>query len=281
MSQLYEALRRLELENRRPGEVRPDPKRATELLNSVIAEPVEIENVHSVSVDASRMPRLIAVTDPKCLGAEKFRALATRLDYLRKQRALKSLQITSSVAAEGKTFVAGNLAATFAKHAGSRTLLIEGDLHRPMVASLFGLSELQGISHWWQNQDQEITTFLHRLNEMPLWLLTAGEAHNQPTSILQSARFAEVFAQLADWFDWIIVDSTPMQPIVDANLWSRLVDGTLLVVREGVAPVRAITKGLQALDNVKLVGVVVNGASEFEQANYRERYYIQSHSEMA
>ena len=273
MSQLYEALRRLEQENRQPGKARPESLQATEILSSVIAEPIEIDKVHSVCVEASRTLRMVTLTAPKSLGAEKFRALATRLVNLRRQLELKSLQVTSSVAHEGKTFVAGNLAATLAKYSGARTLLIEGDLHRPAVQSLFGLSELRGLSHWWQNQNEEITAFLHRLDDIPLWLLTAGESHDQPTSILQSARFAEVFAQLAGWFDWIIVDSTPMQPIADANLWSRLVDGTLLVVREGVAPVKALTKGLQALDNLKLVGVVVNGASEFEQRNYEERYF--------
>ena len=74
-------------------------------------------------------------------------------------------------------------------------------------------------------------------------------------------------------FDWIIVDSTPMLPTVDANLWSRLVDGTILVVREGVALVNALKKGLQALDNPKLVGIVLNEASEFNRSNYEGKYY--------
>ena len=62
---------------------------------------------------------------------------------------------------------------------------------------------------------------------MPLWFLSAGKAQDQPSDLLQSARFREVLASIATQFDWIIVDSTPMLPIVDANLWSRLLDGTL------------------------------------------------------
>ena len=64
-----------------------------------------------------------------------------------------------------------------------------------------------------------------------------------------------------------------MLPIVDVNLWSRLVDGTLLVVREGVAPVKALKKGLQALDHPKLIGVVINEASGSDQVNYDGQYY--------
>jgi Mrp family chromosome partitioning ATPase len=63
-----------------------------------------------------------------------------------------------------------------------------------------------------------------------------------------------------------------MQPIVDVNLWSRLLDGTLLVVREGVTPIAALKRGLQALDQPKLLGVVVNEAADSE-LQYHDRYY--------
>jgi Mrp family chromosome partitioning ATPase len=78
---------------------------------------------------------------------------------------------------------------------------------------------------------------------------------------------------LASQFEWIVVDSTPMLPIVDVNLWSKLVDGTLLVVREGLTPVKALKKGLQALDHPKLIGVVLNEALESDQAIYDNQYY--------
>ena len=95
--------------------------------------------------------RLVALTDPNSLGAEKFRALATRFDHLRSQRELRSFQVTSSVIDEGKTLVAGNIAVTLAKYSGSKTLLVEGDLHRPTLANLFGLRELPGLNHWWSS----------------------------------------------------------------------------------------------------------------------------------
>ena len=55
-----------------------------------------------------------------------------------------------------------------------------------------------------------------------------GYLSDQPSQILQSARFAETFVRLASWFDWVVIDSPPMLPMVDANLWSRVVDGTLV-----------------------------------------------------
>jgi Mrp family chromosome partitioning ATPase len=64
-----------------------------------------------------------------------------------------------------------------------------------------------------------------------------------------------------------------MSPTVDANLWSRLVDGTLLVVREGVAPIKALKIGVKGLDNPKWLGIVLNEASEFDRVNYKDQYY--------
>ena len=154
MSRLYEALRRMEREHRRAGTSPPGPAEAVEMLSNVLTEPVELEGARSVKVQPSPASRLVALTDPKSLGAEKFRALVTRLENLRMQREFKSLQVTSSVINEGKTLVAANLAVTLAKRGDSKVLLIEGDLHRPTLASLFGLAELRGLSHWWSGRNK-------------------------------------------------------------------------------------------------------------------------------
>jgi len=240
--------------------VRPEPSQEAKVMKEVPRKTNETVEARLLSVKPSPESRLVALTDSNSLGAEKFRALVTRLDDLREHRELKSFQVTSSVINEGKSLVAGNVAVTLAKYFGSKTLLIEGNLHRPTLTSLLGLNELRGLSCWWSGQDPELGKFVHRLNDMPLWFLSAGKPCDRPSSILRSARFLKAFAQLVSQFEWIVVDSTPMLPIVDVNLWSRLVDGTILVVREGVTPVKALKKGLQALDRPKFIGVVINEA---------------------
>jgi capsular exopolysaccharide synthesis family protein len=238
-----------------------------------IKKMVESDKARTVMVQPPPVSRLVAWNDPNSLGAEKFRALAVRLDDIRRQHELKSLQATSSVINEGKSFVAANLAVTLAKYSGSKTLLIEGDLHRPTLASMFGLGDLEGLGDWWTGRNQELTRYLLRFTGTALWFLPAGKLCDRPSEILRSTQLAEAFAQLKNQFDWIIVDSTPMLPVIDANLWSKLVDGTLLVVREGVAPLKALKKGLQSLDHPKLIGVVVNEASDFDQIDYDGQYY--------
>jgi capsular exopolysaccharide synthesis family protein len=235
---------------------------------SAVSEPAP-----PVTVRVPPEARLVALTDPNSLGAEKFRALVTRLEHAHKQREFKCFQVTSSVIHEGKTLVSGNVAVTFARYSGSNTLLIEGDLHRPTLATLFGLNNIRGLSHWWSRPDQDLAQFVYRLGDLPLWFLPAGRPHDRPSDILRSARFAKAFSQLTSRFEWIVVDSTPMLPIVDVNLWSRLVDGTLLVVREGVTPVKALKQGLLALDHPNIIGVVLNDASATNETKYDGQYY--------
>jgi len=236
-------------------------------------KPVESSPVLPVVIRVPPESRLVALTEPNSLGAEKFRALVTRLEHLRKERELKCFQVTSSVIHEGKTLVSGNVAVTLAKYSGSQTLLIEGDLHRPTLSALFGLHNIRGLSHWWYRPGQDLGQFIYRLADLPLWFLPAGNPYDRPSDILRSARFVDAFAKLTRRFEWVVVDSTPMLPIIDVNLWSRLVDGTLLVVREGVAPVKALKQGLLALDHPKIIGVVLNDASAANQSKYDGKYY--------
>jgi capsular exopolysaccharide synthesis family protein len=280
MSRIYDALRRME-RDRSPEKVEPGTTEPVEFLQSVAPEPADLSRVRSVDADVSDLARLVSLADPQGLGAEKFRALATRLENLRHKKELKSLQVTSCVPNEGKTLVATNLAVTFAESTGAKILLVEGDLHRPSLHSVLGLKNLQGTTEWWAGKDQEMANYIYRLKRTPLWFLPAGGGREQPSNILQSGRFAEALLQLVGAFDWIIVDSTPLLPFADANLWSRLLDGMLLVIREGVAPVKALKKGLEAIDNPNLVGVVVNDASEVEDRSYHTAYYLpQKHAKL-
>jgi capsular exopolysaccharide synthesis family protein len=294
MSGLFQGLSRTAIQQSQPGPVPqemgppslglPEPAEPPEVPGNGMPTTIgsrgmgepgkvfETDKNRSVMVQPPPMSRLVAWSEPNSLGAEKFRALAVRLDAIRRQHEMRSLQVMSSVINEGKTFVAANLAVTLSK-SGSKTLLIEGDLHRPTLGSMFGLKPMQGLSDWWSGGNQDIARFLVRFTGTGLWFLPAGKACDRPSEILRSAQLAEAFGRLADQFDWVVVDSTPMLPVIDANLWSRLVDGTLLVLREGVTPLKALKNGLQSLDHPKLIGVVVNEASEFDQIDYDGQYY--------
>ncbi len=285
MSRLFEALSSLEMGRYLPTGA-PTPNVVPPVISTVDAAapmPIQIASrpidvspaVEACSLVLKTSPelRLVALTYPNSLGAEKFRALVARLDDMRKQRELKSFQVTSGTIDEGKTLVAGNVAVTFAKYSACKTLLIEGDLHTPTLATQLGLTELRGLGHWWSSGSHDLAPFVHRFNDIPLWFLSAGKPCDRSSDIIRSERFANAFARLVSQFEWIVVDSTPMLPIVDVNLWSKIVDGTLLVVRQGITPIDALKKGLQALDHPKLIGVVLNDETDSDQGHYDHQYY--------
>jgi protein-tyrosine kinase len=275
MSRLYDTLRRMENQKRKPETAAVDPDKPVELLSRVIQPSGELASGPNAQIRVTDTSRLVALTDPTSLGAEKFRALVARLENLRQKSELRAIQITSAIINEGKSLVAANLAVTLVKHFGYKVLLVEGDLHRPSLGDLLGLTNLEGINQWWQKgqEDTEIAQYIYNLENVPMSFLSAGSSYDQPSQVLQSSRFAEAFVHISGFFDWVIVDSTPMSPIVDVNLWSRLVDGSLLVVREGVAPIKALKMGVSGLDNPKWLGVVLNEASEFDRVNYSDQYY--------
>ncbi len=215
---------------------------------------------------------LVSMTDEHGLGAEKFRVLATRLANIRRNTGLQVIQITSSIIGEGKTLVSTNLAATLARRSGQSVLLVEGDLRKPAVCPVLGLTSTNGIGEWWNQADASIIPFLRRINNTQLCLLPAGTTPH-PVSVLQSGRMNDLMAQFRIWFDWVIVDTPPLLPMADSNLWARLVDGTLLVIREGVAPRRALQRAMESMDAPKLVGVVLNDADDFDRVDYYDQYY--------
>ena len=237
----------------------------------------DINTLNPVALQLDSCGHLVSMTDERGLGAEKFRVLATRLANIRQSSPLKVVQVTSSIVGEGKTVVACNLAATLAKRSGQSVLLIEGDLRKPAVCPMFGLPLLEGIGELWRQKEKSPSEFMRRIADTSLCLLPAGNVAH-PVAVLQSGRMADLIEQVAGWFDWVVVDTPPMLPMADSNLWARLADGTLLVVREGVVRRRALQAAVDSMDSPKLIGVVLNDAIDFDRMEYYGRYYMTENS---
>jgi len=256
-----------------PTPVVPEPAAArSPVYGSSRPGGFDVDQLISVNALPPDDGHLVSMTDEHGLGAEKFRVLATRLANIRRNTGLQVIQITSSIIGEGKTLVSANLAATLARRSGQSVLLIEGDLRKPAVCPVLGLTSSHGIGEWWNQADASIIPFLRRINNTQLCLLPAGTTPH-PVSVLQSGRMNDLMAQFRIWFDWVIVDTPPLLPMADSNLWARLVDGTLLVIREGVAPRRALQRAMESMDAPKLVGVVLNDADDFDRVDYYDQYY--------
>jgi capsular exopolysaccharide synthesis family protein len=224
----------------------------------------------SLEVVPAASSRLVFMTEPDSLAAEKFRFLGVRLRQLQQSRPLKKVLVTSTIPEEGKSTVSANLAGVLARRKQS-VLLIEGDLRRPTLAQQFGLGRLAGLGEWLQSGRQTVAN-VYRLEGPDFWFMPAGNPPENPLELLQSGRLSYLMGQLSNLFDWIIVDSPPLLPLADTTVWARVTDGTLLVAREGKSEKKQLQRGLEALKKSDLLGVVLNGCINPDHKSYYQRY---------
>jgi capsular exopolysaccharide synthesis family protein len=229
-----------------------------------------LEQCRSLPVSISPNSRLVSVAKEESLAAEKFRFLAVRLRQMRQNRPLKKVLITSTIPQEGKSTVAANLACTLARKKQQKTLLLEGDLRRPTVAENFGLGNVPGLCEWLQGETT--STNIYRLESLGLWVLPAGRAPQNPLELMQSGKLSLLMDQLCGWFDWIVIDSPPVLPLADTSIWGRLSDGIVLVTRKGTTEKQQLQRGLEALEQSKLLGALVNGSTDTAHSDYYQRY---------
>ena len=238
-------------------------------------------DIETPTVDLNRFPtlpvtlppdsKLVCLTAPESFGAEKFRFLGVRLRQLQHSRPFKRVLITSTIPEEGKSTVSANLAAILARKQQPKILLLEGDLRRPSLGRQFGLGRIPGLSEWLKGERRPIE-HIYRLEGPNLWFLPAGHPPENPLELMQSGRLTELMQQLDAWFDWIIIDSPPILPLADTSVWARLAEGILLVTREGTTKKRMLQRGVQALEQSKLIGAVVNSSANTDHSNYYQRY---------
>lgn len=222
--------------------------------------------------------KLVCVTDAKSLAAEKFRFLSLRLTHLQQRKQIKALLITSSVAEEGKSMIAANVACALAGRQQQKVLLVEGDLRRPTLASMFGLDPIDGLGNYLQDLRSSKPS-IYQLGSLGLDYLPAGEVLKDPLALLQSDRMTRLIDELRSQFDWIVVDSPPILPLGDTSAWMRLMDGILMVARPGKTAKKQLERGLEAIDQAKLIGAIINESHDVDVNDYYH-YYGTSKSEV-
>lgn len=259
----------------------PEPSKAPRKDSLSVLEPATNDQhlelfarLPSWKVSPGLHSQLVSLEDNESLAAERFRFLGVRLRHLRRERQLQTVLITSTIPHEGKSMVSANLACILARKAEQKVLLIEGDLRRPALAQMFGLSKLPGICEWLHGNKNQVTD-IYRLEGPGIWMLPAGNVAGNPLESLQSGRLPLLMEQLSAMFDWIIIDSPPVLPLADTSVWSRLADGILLVTRQGTTAKKQLQKGLEALDQKKVIGALLNCS---QSAAHSENYYYYSSS---
>jgi len=271
MSRIFEALQQSAFELEGSEAAKPASSgKLSELMNRMAEESPALQSAPVFSISCAEDKRLVAISDRLSLGAEKVRILSGRLKQIQQQRSIRKLLITSTIRGEGKTTIAANLSVVLAQQR-QRTLLIDGDLHQPALGEFFGASSRPGLSDWWRQQ-QQISNFLCRAEDLPLWFLPAGSPLDQPLTMLHSPEIAQLIATMSGWFDWVIIDSPPLAPLADASTWGTMADSILLVTRQRVTPKKLLQQNIASLEKAKILGVVLNEADSTEHRYYLDYY---------
>jgi capsular exopolysaccharide synthesis family protein len=224
--------------------------------------------------------RLVTIEDTGSTASEAYRSLRTNVQFAGLRREAHVLQISSPVAAEGKTTTLSNLAVTLSL-AGQRVAVVDCDLRRPRVHEFFGCTNEVGftsvllgdapLSH--AVQDVRLP------NGASIGLLASGPLPPNPAELLGTVRVAELLAALRNEYDYVLIDAPPVLPVTDAVVLSSRVEGVLLVATTKVTGRRDLAKALSTFDaaDAPLLGVIVNGAES--TSGYAYSYYYRSHGD--
>ena len=219
--------------------------------------------------------RLITHFDPRSPVSEAYRTLRTNLQFSKIEGEIKAILVTSSGPKEGKSTSIANLAITLSQM-GSKVVLIDTDLRRPVIHSIFGHKKENGLTNYIMDQislDEAIKdTIIDNLK-----VITSGVLPPNPSELLGSKKMEDLIGTLKERFDLVLFDSPPVIAVTDAAVLSTNVDCVFLVVSSGHTNKDAIIRATTLLENVKarLLGAVLNNV-DYDN-NYGSSYYQYYH----
>jgi capsular exopolysaccharide synthesis family protein len=223
-------------------------------------------------------PALLPYSEPRSRVWEAYRSLRTSLLLSQSNHPPQKMLITSAFAGEGKTTTVANTGIVLAQ-TGASTILIDLDMRRSTLASLFGLNPEEGVSSYLSG-NSDLTSLIHQTGVPNLCILPAGPQPPNAAELIGSDRMDRLFRLLEDEFKYIVVDSPPVLSVTDAQILAQLVDGVVLVIYGGRTPRDAARKAVNQLCSVggKVLGGMVNKIDVHRsEYAYYYRYYYDDH----
>ncbi|MFC2135554.1 GumC family protein [Bacteroidota bacterium] len=220
----------------------------------------------------------IVAKKPDSTISEAFRALRTRIKFSKlKQDGLRTILLTSPASQEGKTLCSVNLAGSFA-HANNNTVIIDCDLRKPRIHSVFNDKRHPGFTDYFFGQNS-IEEIIRKSEITNLSYITAGTIPPNPSEILGSPQMLNFLDKLKSIYDIIIIDSPPLIAVTDSEILSRIVDGAALVISANYTEMDMMQKAVQLLDHEDgtFLGTVLNNFSYRPgYSSYYKYYYYYS-----
>jgi capsular exopolysaccharide synthesis family protein len=215
--------------------------------------------------------QLVTVFDPTAAASEAYRSLRTTLLYAVSNTPPTVILITSPGLMDGKSTTCANLAVVLAQ-ADKETLLIDGDLHRPSLHKIFGVTNVRGMV--------DVLSGEYDLSEMctepfpGLKLLSTGPIPPNPAELLIAGRLAPLVGQARQLFDYVLIDSPPTELVSDPMIIATQADAVMLVLNSEESSKVSMHRAVQDLEAVgaNVVGTVINKAPKAETRRYGYNY---------
>jgi len=226
--------------------------------------------------DKSFSDSLVMLSSPDSADSEIFKVLRGQILFPKDRKIPRYMLVTSTLPAEGKTYVVANLAATLAMSIDDYVLAIDADLRRPRLHRMFGYGKVKGLHEYLVgNARLEEIIIKSRINKLSI--LPAGKPPRNPTELLSSNMMVRFIEEVKERYQdhFIIIDSPPSSVTAESKFIAQYVDGVIYVVMANKTPRRDIEKAIDNLGRDKILGIVFNGYEQVRKSyrRYYDRYY--------
>lgn len=203
---------------------------------------------------------------------EYYRRLRTKILQQHATRPIRSLIVASADAQEGKTVTALNLGFSFAMLPNYRVLVVDGDLRRGTIGKLLGADDRLGFSDLIEGT-ATLEDVVLKDDGMGPHFMVRGQSRLAPAELLHSSGLTSHFERMAAHFDLVIVDSPPVNLIVDTQSLASGCDAVLLVARAFKTTRKSLQRAVQDLSQYRVIGTVLNGGTRSQLYRKYNGYY--------
>lgn len=202
------------------------------------------------------------------MAQEAYKSLRASVRFALRGSGCKRISMTSAMANEGKSITILNLAISVAMD-GQRVLLIDADMRRPSQARMLVEKATPGLSNVLAGMvgpEEAIRPEIYP----NLDILFSGDVPPNPSELLGSEKMRELIEEMSRKYDYILVDTPPVNLVSDAAIVTNLLDGVLLLVRQGQSRRDELKRAISNLEltGITPMGIVLNGVEQRDSKNY-------------
>lgn len=216
--------------------------------------------------------KLLIDFSSRSMFTEAMRSIRTSLLFHAAETKANVVAVTSPMPSEGKSLTSANMA-ILVQRSGKKTVLIDGDLRRPVQHRQFGLPRKPGLTDYLLSEDVTVEQIIKPTHEKNLFLIPAGGMSHDPAELVASRKMRDLVKKLQNehGFDFVFIDTPPTLPAVDSRLFGEFVDGLIIVARAERTKVRTFHSAVDILSSldINIIGSVLN----YVDRKYNRLYY--------